>query len=124
MFYEVKKWYPSLKSREKSLPKIYLADHGFLENGGKAFENVVFLELLRHGKKVYYIVNGSYEVDFYIPPATYIQATWNLEEAQSRELRALEKVKGRKCIIVPYFTDEAVPFFDLDKCFKTLAPKK
>ncbi len=84
--------------------KLYLIDTGLKnalsfrhsEDRGRLAENIVFLELLRRNKEVYYWKDSSgYEVDFIIREnfsvKEAIQVCWNISEHKTynREIRAL-----------------------------------
>jgi predicted AAA+ superfamily ATPase len=81
--------------------KLYLIDgiwslsNKHSQNYGKIFENVVFLELRKHGKDVYYYKN-DYEIDF-ITDDSLIQVCYELNEQNiEREVKALKKYKSNK----------------------------
>jgi len=99
----------SLKKQEKAPRKIYCVDNGLpnaigfriSENLGKLMENMVFLELFKKFKEVYYWkeygkAEGK-EVDFVIKEGIQIkqliQVTYasNKDEIDQREIKALEK---------------------------------
>lgn len=73
LFSFIPKFSYSIKSRQLSQKKAYACDLGFFnnvgfkfsENAGRVYENVVFLELKRRGKEVYYWKN-HHECDFLI----------------------------------------------------------
>ncbi len=100
IFFFVKKYYPSLRKRELSIPKIYPVDPGIahhfgIRDSGRLLENVVFLELIRrYGyENVFYWKNGG-EVDFVVvkndKPVEGIQVTFKLnDENRSREVKPL-----------------------------------
>ncbi|MEW5759100.1 MAG: ATP-binding protein [Candidatus Omnitrophota bacterium] len=94
----------SIKKQMVNPKKAYIIDTGlitalsfqFSENKGKYLENVVFLELLRRGRKVYYFKDDKgREVDFLIVdknrPEQLIQVCYDLEssEAKNREVNSL-----------------------------------
>ncbi|WP_231963851.1 ATP-binding protein [Thermococcus chitonophagus] len=74
VIFPLKRFSYSLKEVEKSLPKIYVVDNGlinvyslrFSEDIGRLMKNVVFLELRRREKEVYYFKANGNEVDFLI----------------------------------------------------------
>lgn len=100
IFFFVKKYYPSLRKRELSIPKIYPVDPGIahhfgIRDRGRLLENVVFLELIRRSgyENVFYWKNGG-EVDFIVvkndKPVEGIQVTFELnDENRSREVKPL-----------------------------------
>lgn len=80
----------------KSLEKYYLADTGLknaivgynLENYGHSIENVVYLELLRHGYQVYVGKNDTKEIDFVAinkEETRYFQVTETLVDKKTQE---------------------------------------
>ncbi len=96
----------SVKHQLKSSKKVYTVDAGlaeavsfrFSEDLGKFLENIVFLELKRRGKEVfYYKTTNGLEVDFIIKKGRtvtdLIQVTRELteEKTKAREVRALIK---------------------------------
>ena len=99
-----------IRGREhlKLYEKYYLVDAGLRSyllgtgNGdhGHVLENVVYLELLRRGHRVFVGRSGSQEVDFAVlDPAgseAYYQVSWSVrnEETLRRELSALDSIKN------------------------------
>lgn len=80
----------------KSLEKYYLADTGLkntvtgytLENYGHSIENVVYLELMRRGYKVYVGKCENKEIDFVAirkEETRYYQVTESLGDLKTRE---------------------------------------
>lgn len=80
----------------KSLEKYYLADTGLkniiagynLENYGHSIENVVYLELLRRGYRVYVGKNAAKEIDFVAinkEETRYFQVTESLADKATQE---------------------------------------
>ena len=104
LFFELKKFSRSIKKREKSLPKVYLCDHGFFEGTAKKFENVVFLELVRrYGlDNIFYFSTPTSELDFYLyKQKTAIQVAYNLsEKVLNREMKGLKLIPSRKNYII------------------------
>ncbi len=108
LFYEIEKFDYSLKKQKANEKKIYVADIGFInsiafkfsEDKGKLIENLVFLELIRRKKKVYYHKENK-ECDFVILEnnkiTKAIQVSLNLtnEKTKLREIRGL--VDACKC---------------------------
>ena len=99
-----------LKGRKQlaTLEKYYLVDPGLLNilvgkdrtaDKGHILENVVYLELLRRGNKIWTGTSRNSEVDFvYKTPdgeIEYYQVAWQLtsEKTEEREFGALEKIK-------------------------------
>lgn len=102
LFYSVELYSPSLKKQMVSPRKIYCADNGladsvafkFSADKGKYLENLVFLELKRREKEVYYYkTENNFEVDFFLrgKKKELIQVSWNLadKKTKDRELKAL-----------------------------------
>lgn len=73
LLYTIEKFDYSLKKQKISSSKVYIADNSFFktisfnfsENKGKRLENLVFLELIRKGREVYYHFDKK-ECDFVI----------------------------------------------------------
>ncbi len=108
VFYKVNRF--DLKGRKQlaTQEKYYLVDMGFLNilqgkerttDRGHILENVVYLELLRRGHKIWTGTSRKSEVDFVCKTKTgdieYYQVAWqmNSENTIEREFRALEKIK-------------------------------
>lgn len=102
----LKRFSYKVREQEKSPRKVYSIDPGllqaysfkFMENTGKIMENLVFLELLKTGKEIYYWKNPQQEeVDFVIKEGLkvkqLIQVCYNISnpETKKREIRALLK---------------------------------
>ncbi len=111
----------SYKKAEQSLPKICLIDNGVLSiNGindnGKLMENLVFVELIRRGKSVYYYksVDGK-EVDFLILKKNKVeqllQVAYTLDDyiTKEREIKALvsasKELKCKNLVILSWEKD-------------------
>ena len=109
----------SLKKQMVNPKKIYCIDTGlitaissqFSENKGRYLENLVFLELLRKGKEIYYFKNSKgNEIDFLVTekgkPKQLIQVCSDLENSKvkEREVRSLvngaAQFKIKECIIL------------------------
>lgn len=129
VLFELNKYDPSLKNQERAAKKIYCIDTGlinqiafkFSENLGKLYENVVFLELLRREKQIYfYKVDNDLEVDFIVKDrnriVSAIQVCYDLtnKKTKEREIKALsfvcDKFRLKEGIIITN---------DLDKEEKT-----
>lgn len=73
LFFLLKKFDFSVKKQIMNPKKVYSIDPGFIhrlgfnfsENKGRVLENIIYLELLRRGKEVYYHA-GKYECDFLV----------------------------------------------------------
>lgn len=98
----------SLRRIQTTPKKIYAIDNGLVvantfnlsENRGKLFENQVYLDLRRQGKKIfYYQTTDGYEVDFVTQDQKgrheLIQVAWDLHDpaTREREVRALRQAE-------------------------------
>jgi hypothetical protein len=114
----VRRFAYSYKEIEQSLPKIYLIDNGILtSNGikdyGRLMENLVFIELIRRGKDVYYYKStDGKEVDFVIlkrgEVKELLQVAFSLDDmsTKEREIKPLLKAsKELKCNNLLIITD-------------------
>ncbi|MEM3374113.1 MAG: ATP-binding protein [Candidatus Woesearchaeota archaeon] len=101
LFFEVLKFSFSLNKQLKNPRKIYLIDPSFIEifgynfsnNFGKIFENIIFLELKRQNKDLFYFSN-KHECDFVVKEnkkiTNLIQVCYTLNEAnKEREINGL-----------------------------------
>src|SRR3989338_5239656 len=137
LFFELQKLELSVKKQLIAPKKIYVADTAFshilsasfLENKGRVLENIVFIELKRKNKEVYYYADKN-ECDFMVKSGKKVtealQVCYNLDETNKKRemaglLEAMEKfnlkegliltqeqndeikIKGRKIKIVPVF---------------------
>ncbi len=105
--FSLKKFDLSYKKEGQSIPKIYFVDNGILnisgiDDKGRLLENLVFLELMRRGKKISYYQNIRHEeVDFVVRDGKkvkeLIQVCYNFKnfETKERELKILVKA-GKK----------------------------
>ena len=108
VFYKVNRF--DLKGRKQlaTQEKYYVVDVGLLNilmgkdrisNRGHILENIVYLELLRRGNKIWTGTDRTSEVDFVcrtpLGDINYIQVAWLLsdEKTMEREFSALEKIK-------------------------------
>ena len=108
VFYKVNRF--DLKGRKQlaTQEKYYIVDVGLLNilmgkdrisNRGHILENIVYLELLRRGNKIWTGTDRTSEVDFVcrtpLGDINYIQVAWLLsdEKTMEREFSALEKIK-------------------------------
>lgn len=110
----------SMRKIQMNPKKIYIVDNGLVQANslrispqwGNLFENQIYLDLRRRGKKVkYYLTKEGFEIDFVIenPDGSLelLQAVWDMSDEKTfeREKRALEiaekelGIKGR--IITP-----------------------
>lgn len=116
LFSFIPKFSYSVKAQQLSPKKIYVCDLGFFsnagfkfsENEGRAYENVVFLELQRKNREIYYW-KDKYECDFIVKKGIKvreaIQVCSNLTlENKEREIKgileALNKFKLRAGTII------------------------
>jgi predicted AAA+ superfamily ATPase len=127
LFFVVNKYAFSVKEQQIANKKIYCVDTGlvksvafsFSENKGKFLENIVFINLWRKYKEVYYYkTQKENEVDFYIPKERlFVQVAQTLVDpaTRERELRALtealKEVEGSKGLIL---TDNEKEIISLD----------
>lgn len=124
IFFSVDKYSYSLKSQIFSSKKVYCIDHalarevgfGFSENLGRVLENIVFIELKRRKKEIYYY-EDTYECDFLIKEKNKItqavQVTKELtEENRKRELNgllgAMKQYKLNEGIILTEDQDDVI----------------
>lgn len=108
LFFVVNKYAYSVKEQQIAAKKVYGIDTGlvgsvgfsFSENLGKLMENVVFLQLRRKGKEIYYYkTKKDFEVDFFLPKEkSFIQVSqhFNSPEVREREIRALQVANDEK----------------------------
>ncbi len=92
----------SVKRQQVSPKKIYGVDTGlvnaigfhFSPNTGKLLENLIFLELRRKSKEIFYLTTkNGFEIDFYLPEThTLIQVAQNMSipTTREREIRAIQ----------------------------------
>ena len=116
--FPLKRFSYSYREKEQSLSKIYIIDNGLLTvNGisekGKLMENLVFVELLRREKEIYYYksIDGK-EVDFVVVEKgkvkKLIQVSYSLDDryTKEREIKALVKaskeLRCRDLLIITY----------------------
>jgi predicted AAA+ superfamily ATPase len=95
LFFYLRKFDWSVKKQIMNPKKVYTIDpavsnrlgFNFSQNKGRVLENVVYLELLRRGKEVYYHA-GKHECDFLIKEGLKItgaiQVAWTLNETNAR----------------------------------------
>ncbi|MCK4532843.1 ATP-binding protein [bacterium] len=127
LFFTVKGFSSSLKKQMVSPQKIYCIDNGlintiafrFSKDKGKFLENLVFGELKRRGKEVYYYkTKNNLEVDFLIKEGikidTLIQVTQTLSgnKVREREIKALvlamDELKLKKGLILTEDEEEEI----------------
>jgi predicted AAA+ superfamily ATPase len=108
VFYKLNRFDLKGKKQLATLEKYYLVDVGLLNvlvgkdktsDRGHILENIVFLELLRRGYKIWTGTSRNSEVDFVCKTPTgnleYFQVAWQLSNdvTVDREFGALEKIK-------------------------------
>lgn len=105
LFYEVERYDIKGKEYLQSLNKYYIADIGLRNHllgkntdRGRILENIVFLELIRRGYKVYIGKINNLEIDFIAEKNNekiYFQVTETMmgEETRNRELRSLKEIR-------------------------------
>ena len=93
---QLMKYSPSVKSQEGSIKKMYLIDNAIVkvigfnptENIGPLLENMVFIELKRRGREVFYH-DGTKECDFIVREGIHIvqciQVTVSLADERTRK---------------------------------------
>lgn len=125
LIFEMSRYHPNLKVQARDAKKIYAIDTGLRTvslvseraDWGRLAENIVYIELRRRGKEVYYY-KGQQEVDFVVTelgkPLEAIQVAFsNLdnEDTKDREVTALleclEELGLKKgCILTSNYEDE------------------
>ena len=103
LFYYLRKFDYSVKKQIMNSRKVYVIDNavasrlgfGFSENRGRLMENVVFIELKRRNKEVFYH-SGKQECDFLVTEnlnvVEAIQVTYELKEENiNREINGLKE---------------------------------
>lgn len=116
VFYKVNRFDLKGKKQLATQEKYYLVDAGLLNilagkerttDRGHILENVVYLELLRRGNKIWIGTTRNTEVDFVCKTPTgdieYYQVAWQIinESTVEREFSALEKINDNypKCVL-------------------------
>ena len=135
LLFELSVYDYKLKQQMRHLKKIYAVDTGLLnairfsfsDDYGRLLENLVFLEFLKAGKKVFYF-RGNGECDFLLKDGKKIsaafQVTKSLKDYDTRQreikglLEALEKYKLDEGIILT--EDENEEFEEAGKKIKVL----
>jgi hypothetical protein len=108
----------SVRKVQMNPQKIYIVDNGLIRANrleissqlGSLFENQIYLDLRRKGKKVsYYLTQDGYEIDFVVEgldgSLELIQAVWDISDQktldrENRALLAAEKELGLKGKII------------------------
>ncbi len=122
LFFFINKFDFSIKKQIQNPRKIYCVDSGFInevgfkfsEDKGRILENIVFLELKRNGKEIYYF-SDKRECDFLIRQGIKIkesiQVCYDLNEKdKEREINglveAMDKFKLKEGLILTYDQEE------------------
>ncbi len=104
--FDLEKYSYSRKKRKRNPRKVYPIDTGlvnairfnFSKELGRALETVVFLEMKRRNKKLFYS-NSDAECDFLVQVKDELkeafQVTWTLEGTQEREIEGLKKAMDK-----------------------------
>jgi predicted AAA+ superfamily ATPase len=125
--FELSQFDYSLKKQRKKKKKIYCIDNGFLTNVGYAFsigksrylENLIFIELKRRNKEVYFFRNAkNQECDFLVVDKkkvmSAIQVCYDLKniDTEEREINglifALKEYRLNTGIIITYNTSKTI----------------
>lgn len=118
------KYNASVKTQEASIKKMYLIDNAIIrlvgfnptDNLGPLLENLIFIELKRRGKDIFYHANGS-ECDFIVRTGTHItqclQVTVSLADESTRKrevagLTAAAKTYGTTDNIIITLDDDRI----------------
>ncbi|MDD3976118.1 MAG: ATP-binding protein [Candidatus ainarchaeum sp.] len=109
LLFELPKYDYSLKKQESYSKKIYAIDTGlinklafsFSENIGRLYENLVFIELKRRNKRIYFWKDKSnYEIDFIIleknKVTSLIQVVYDLSDLKTKEREIRGLISGLK----------------------------
>lgn len=123
LFFELQKFDFSIKKQLNAPKKIYLIDQvfnqlgiNFSANKGKILENIVFIELKRRNKEIYYYSNKN-ECDFVVREGTKIseaiQVCFTLNENnKEREINGLIEAMGisklKEAVILTHDQEEEI----------------
>lgn len=124
LFFYLRKFDFSVKKQIMNPKKVYTIDQGFAnrlgfnfsKNKGRLLENVVFLELHRRGKEVFYY-SDKFECDFLIREALEIveaiQVVYQLEASNfEREFRGLTEAMSayniKRGLLITYDADNSI----------------
>lgn len=109
--FQVVKFSYSLKEQIKNPKKVYFIDTGmrntvafrFSQDIGRLCENLVFIDLRRRGKKVYYW-KGKGEVDFVVKDGMeveqLVQVCWDINDVKTKEMEVAGLVEAMGSIEV------------------------
>jgi len=123
-FFFINRFDYSLRKQNQSPRKVYCIDNGFItkvgfrfsEDKGKLLENLVFIELKRRNREIYYF-SGAKECDFIVKEKTKItkaiQVCYTLnDDNRGREidglLEAMEKFNLKKGLILTYGQEQEI----------------
>lgn len=126
LFFFLNKFDFSVKKQIQNPRKVYCIDNGFIgevgfkfsENKGRILENLVFIELKRNGREIYYFSEKG-ECDFLLREGTKIngaiQVCFDLNEKnRDREISglktAMEKFKLKKGLLLTNDQEEEIKF--------------
>lgn len=124
LFFELQKFDFSIKKQLNAPKKIYLIDPVFNQiaglnfsmNKGKMLENLVFIELKRRGREIYYYLDKN-ECDFIIKDGARIdgpiQVCYTMNESnKEREIsgltEAMEQFKLKEGLVLTYEQDDEI----------------
>lgn len=120
LIFQLRPFSLKLKEQIKHPRKIYSIDNGLINalvprtmpNSGKLIENLVFLELKRQGKEIYFYSRPTYEIDFLIREGLeikqLIQVCFSTADKNTKRreikslLRASEELKCDNLIIIAW----------------------
>jgi hypothetical protein len=125
LFFFLKKFDFSVRKQQLNRRKVYAADpaivhrlgFNFSENKGRVLENIVYLELIRRNKEVYYH-SAKYECDFVVKEklkvTSAIQVAYSLhKDNYEREYRGLEEAMktydASSGLLLVYEKDDNLP---------------
>ena len=103
MFFELSRFSHSLKEVHTKIKKIYIVDNGFIEsvgfsstiNTGRLYENLVFDELKRKRKEIYYYKDkAAKEVDFLIRKGKKVKECIQVCSNPGEETTLQREIKG------------------------------
>ncbi|MCX6719135.1 MAG: ATP-binding protein [Candidatus Taylorbacteria bacterium] len=126
LIFDVRRYSPSLKSAQKSLPKIYAIDtglarsvsHSFSDDYGRLLETSIFLELKRRGREIFYYKDSGMEIDFVTKDdkdaLTLIQVCADISSVETREreikalIKAADLLKTDKLLLITLDSEETI----------------
>jgi uncharacterized protein len=134
LFFYLKKFDFSVKKQIMNPKKVYTIDpaisnrlgFNFSQNKGRVLENIVFIELLRRGKEIYYHA-GKNECDFLVKEGVNIteaiQVAWVTDQSNLRReyeglQEAMQHFKLKRGLLITYDTEPA--FTNLNRHIETI----